>query len=669
MKALSRHRPKWISRRVALAAVVLAAMALPAQASFERGLEKTLGKQARDAIESQYDVVKKGPAAEYVERIGKTLVEVSPRHDIEYTFKILDTEQINAFALPWGYVYVTTGMLEFVDSSDQLAGVLGHEIAHVAQKHSLDAFKQQFWASLLFGVIDAPATLLTVGQVGTTLYLLRHSRKDEQEADGLGAGYSYAAGYDPSQLSAFLRKLDEEHGRKPSTIEVYLSTHPTGERRQQRLAELPEVNRKNADVATHVAHAFLARHLANQAVVEYRRVIELAPDRAEAHAGLARAYAKLGEPEPAQQAWQRAEELGLRDQEELPDLPTASAPPVVPPSAAEEQQVEQARAAAERWHSQVKEPVREIGNRAKSLENSVQGLARRMSMTGALGSPTLAGERVMEKAQFTLYMIAETSDRVAAVGEGLQAKGDGAAEVVQTIARDSAAPATTVDRAQWTALSAEVAAGIAGAETQAGGIRQQALQAADLADKAASQLSSAVSSLPSAMNVFGAIDRSFAFLGLAEGEVDEALRNAHSALELSGKAMAALRRWRAQELSWRLSAAYLDTPPAHRRALCSMAGAMTGADPDALAGAEGGFGAGLVHAVTAAAESQESPPGNETSKPAEAREAEQNRQADLMLKLVLADVRREAEARRQWQGSAASPPAAVEKPAPAQEAN
>jgi hypothetical protein len=118
-----------------------------------------------------------------------------------------------------------------------------------------------------------------------------------------------------------------------------------------------------------------------------------------------------------------------------------------------------------------------------------------------------------------------------------------------------------------------------------------------------------------------------------------------------------------------LSAAYLDTPPAHRRALCSMAGAMTGADPDALAGAEGGFGAGLVHAVTAAAESQESPPGNETSKPAEAREAEQNRQADLMLKLVLADVRREAEARRQWQGSAASPPAAVEKPAPAQEAN
>jgi len=640
--------------------MALALAISPAQAGFERGLEKMLGKQARNAIESQYEVIAEGPTAEYVDRVGRSLVEVSPRHDVEYTFKLLDTEQINAFALPWGYVYITTGMLQFVDSSDQLAGVVGHEIAHVAQKHSLDAFKKQFWTSLFFGVIDAPATVLTLGQVGATLYLLRHSRKDEQEADRLGAGYSYRAGYDPSQLADFLRKLDEEHGRKLGTIEVYLSTHPTGERRQERLAALAELDRGDAQVAARVAQGFLGRHQANQAVTRLRRAVALAPGEAAARAGLARAYAELGERELARGELDRAKALGLHDTREIEEslaAPPAREPEVsVAPSAAEKQ-VKQARTAAAAWSLEVQQPIRQIEEKAQSLERKVRGLARRMSMAGSFGQPTYTTQRVMEKARHALYLIAETTDRVAAVGKRFRSIAAGATEVAEMLERDSAAPASAADRAQWQALARDIAGGVAEAEEHSDQVVQQALEAAGLADRAAGELSSAVSAISPGVGPFGNLDRDFAFLRLAESEVDSALRMAADALAASDEARLALRGWRARELSWRLSAAYLDAPPAHRPALRRIAGAMIAADADALVpDAAAGFGAVVLRALRPEASSA----GDAPERPAEGGAAGSVETADhegLMLKLLLADVEREAEARAEWRGTSAPAPA------------
>jgi predicted Zn-dependent protease len=686
-----------VAGRAAAAAFVFLLSVTATHAGLDRSIEKMLGKQARDAVESQYVVIAQGPAADYVSRIGMAIVAVSPRHDIQYTFKILDTEQINAFALPWGYVYVTTGMLRFVDSSDQLSGVMGHEIAHVAERHSVQQFKKQFWSTLLFGVIDAPATVATAGQIGATLYLLRYSRKDEQAADKLGAGYAYLAGYDASQLAGFLAKLDKQQQHQPSTIEVYLSTHPTGERRQERLAEIPEVNQKDPAAVTRTAKGYLDRHLANQAVVEYRRAVEVAPQDATAQLGLAQAYGELGERDLARQALARATELGARDSSAARAAIAAAPAPAADPTkalpAADQQQIKQTVAAAAEWSANAQDPAKQMQDRSKSLEDKVRALARRMSMAGSLGRPTFEGQRVLEKADVALYLIAETSDEVGAIAEGLKSLSAGATEVAQLLETAAARAASADEQAQWRALTADMTAGIARAGEETPNVTSQAVEAAKRADAAAGQLGSAVNTLASDIDVFGRRPGLTPFAGLAEGDVDRALKTAREALESARKATAALRGWRTSELTWQISAAYLDTPAPQRAALTNMCASMLDMPAKALtADPAAGFGAAVLTAMTpkpiakeasaagaepapaAASSSQggkaspggsapapESPPsatspegGNKasTAEPAPPAATPQPPTGeDLMLKLILADVKREAEARAKWQGS------------------
>jgi Zn-dependent protease with chaperone function len=680
-RRLPHHRVVRILR-AASALIAFAVAISAAHAGLDRSIEKMLGKQARDAVESQYVVVAQGPAADYVTRVGRSLVAVSPRHDVEYTFRLLDTEQVNAFALPWGYVYVTTGMLRFVGSSDELAGVIGHEIAHVAQKHSLSAFKKQFWATLLFGAVDAPAALLTVGQVGATLYLLRHSRKDEQAADKLGASYAYLGGYDASQLSVFLRKLAQEQKREPGKIEVYLSTHPTEQRREELLAELPEVSRKNAQVLARTARGFLDRHLASQAVIAYRRALELAPGDAGLHGGLARAYAELGAFDLARSELARAMESGLRDTAAIGESLAAEASPVsevlLPSTEAEQRAIKDRISAAATWNAEVQDAARQLEDRSKSLNDKVRGLARRMSYAGAFGTPTFGTERVMEKAQVALYLIAETSDEIGAVAKGLKSMPSGAAEVLESLQRGLARPASAADQVQRETLAGEIASGISRASEQSPQVTQQALDAAKRADEAAGQLASAVNALASEFDTFGGVRSGLPFLGLAEGDVDRAIRTAREGLDASRRATTTLRAWRADELSWQLSAAYLDTPSAQRPALRSLAAAMLGLAPEALAqDQELAFGAAVMQAMipkAAPAEqkmaSKQPPaaatpsPGQPAASPAPPKDSASKPGAgapqaasgeDLMLQLLLADVKREAEARAKWQGAA--PPA------------
>jgi Zn-dependent protease with chaperone function len=686
---MSFHKAMLNTVRGASTAIALALMLTAAQAGLDRSIEKMLGKQSRDAVESQYAVIAEGPAAEYVQRIGRQLVEVSPRRDIEYTFKVIDTDQVNAFALPWGYVYVTTGMLRFVDSSDELAGVMGHEIAHVAEKHSLSQFKKQFWTTMLFGVIDAPATLLTAGQVGATLYLLRYSRKDEQAADRLGAGYAYLAGYDPAQLSGFLSKLDKEQKSQPSKLEIYLSTHPTEARREQRLGELPQVSRKDAAVVARTAKGFLDRHLANQAVVEYRRAVELAPNDGGAHVGLARAYAGLGEAHLAREEIGQVPSVPAKDEEQIEALIAASAAPASmaapAPSQAEQAKLKQAQDAAALWGADAQDPVRRIEAQSKSLQDKVKQLARRMNMVGSFGSPSYGAERIMEKAGMALYLIADTRDRVNRAAEELKSVSSGAVEALGLVKQSYDQAGSADDRAQWQALREEIGGVVADASGSGGRVAQQALDAAKRADNAAGQLSSALNSLAADFDSFGGV-RGVPLMGLAEGDVDRALKTARDAFEASRKVESALHAWTVGELSWRLSAAYLNTPARERPALWRMAAAMIGADPQSLApapaaiaqstgpssAAASGFGATLIKAIAAKTATQETDASGKQPQPSSASAsdakspAQSDRPAkqaagpeaptgdDLMLKLILADAKREADARSQWRGGAAA---------------
>lgn len=216
--------------------------------------EIRLGREADREIVEQLGVVEDSALAAYVARVGEAvLAESHLRRDgalreyreTPFTFRVLDTEGVNAFALPGGYVYVTRGLLAHLDSEAQLAVVLGHEVAHVAARHSSrDALKTGL---VTLGVRGAGALGEEVGGVGgvlaelggmsAALLVLRHSRDDERESDALGVEYAARAGYDAAEGAAFfaaLRRMRLREGSFPS----FLSTHPDPGRREETVRAL-----------------------------------------------------------------------------------------------------------------------------------------------------------------------------------------------------------------------------------------------------------------------------------------------------------------------------------------------------------------------------------------------------------------------------------------------
>jgi predicted Zn-dependent protease len=156
----------------------------------------------------------------YVSELGNAVAAHAERKDVKYTFTVLNTEEINAFALPGGYVYVTRGLLTLANNEAEVAGVLGHEIGHVNARHTAERMGQQQKASILGTLGVAAATLLggeTAGQLATgvaqessELYLGHYSQQQEFEADSLGVRYLAKASYDPQAMASFLKSLDNE---------------------------------------------------------------------------------------------------------------------------------------------------------------------------------------------------------------------------------------------------------------------------------------------------------------------------------------------------------------------------------------------------------------------------------------------------------------------------
>lgn len=171
--------------------------------------------------------------AAYVDRIGQRLAAQTGRPDIPFTFTVLDTELVNAFALPGGYVYVTRGLLALANSEAELAGVLAHEISHVTARHSAERYSQSTLAQLgigLVGVLTGGHTAQLAG-LGAQAYLSAYSRDQESEADAVGIGYLSAAGYDPGAMVSFLQQMDR-NDRLRSRLSgerrqvAFFSTHP-----------------------------------------------------------------------------------------------------------------------------------------------------------------------------------------------------------------------------------------------------------------------------------------------------------------------------------------------------------------------------------------------------------------------------------------------------------
>jgi MAF protein len=191
--------------------------------------EVQLGKTISKQVEKEYKLAEDPLMRQRVEDIGKRIVAVSDRQDIDYHFEVLDDEEVNAVSLPGGYVYVNKGLIDVVGNDDQLAAVLAHEVAHVVARHSVKKLQALQGYSLLRVLFAATPETQAVGAASDVAFgsiLMGYSREDELLADQLGARYLNLAGYNPRAMIDFLEKLERINKRKPLRPKSYFRTHP-----------------------------------------------------------------------------------------------------------------------------------------------------------------------------------------------------------------------------------------------------------------------------------------------------------------------------------------------------------------------------------------------------------------------------------------------------------
>jgi predicted Zn-dependent protease len=197
------------------------------------GEEVEIGKQVAADVESKERVLNDPTVQSYVNKIGQKVVGVCDRKDLNYTFKVLDNDEINAFACPGGFIYIYKGLMKTMDNEAQLAGVLGHEVAHVVARHSVKKLQQIYGVSLLIQVAlgdQSDAVQQLVGAAAGVI-LLGYGRDNEFEADEYGTLYEGKAGHNPDGMAQLLGKFKALQQNPPNTLEKLLSTHPpTSER-------------------------------------------------------------------------------------------------------------------------------------------------------------------------------------------------------------------------------------------------------------------------------------------------------------------------------------------------------------------------------------------------------------------------------------------------------
>src|SRR5687768_9556164 len=204
--------------------------------------EVSVGRQLALEVEQQAKLVEDPIVTEYVNRVGQNVVLHSDAK-IPFTIKVIDSDEVNAFALPGGFFFVNKGLILAADNEAELAGVMAHEIAHVAARHAMEnqgkmqAIQYGLLGTILFGGGIASTIAQNAGGFAQLMSFLQFSRGAETEADVLGVQYLYASGYDPTSMSTMFEKLNSRNKKKPGTLAKIFATHPqNADRRDASLA-------------------------------------------------------------------------------------------------------------------------------------------------------------------------------------------------------------------------------------------------------------------------------------------------------------------------------------------------------------------------------------------------------------------------------------------------
>ena len=198
---------------------------------YTMGDEIQLGKQTDQQIIASYGLYEDPALTAYINDLGQRMGKITHRPDLQYSFKVLDTPVINAFAVPGGYIYFTRGILAHFNNEAELAGVLGHELGHVNARHSMKQYSQLTVAQLGLGLgamfSEDFRKVAGIAEFGVGMLFLRFSRDNEREADNLGVEYSSKTGYDSRKMAEFFTTLGRLHpGSDMSGLPGWFSTHP-----------------------------------------------------------------------------------------------------------------------------------------------------------------------------------------------------------------------------------------------------------------------------------------------------------------------------------------------------------------------------------------------------------------------------------------------------------
>jgi predicted Zn-dependent protease len=251
--------------------------------------EVQYGRQSAEQINSQLALVRDPIVTNYVRDLGLSIARTTPRADLDWQFFVVNSREVNAFALPGGFIYVNRGLIERAQQLDELAGALGHEIGHVVRRHSVEQMEKQTGANLAVGLGCTLTRLCNSDvaqaalQVGGAALFARYSRTDEAEADSEAVLNVIAAGVDPRGIPSLFRRLIEERRSAPLRIAAFFASHPLEEDRivatQREIAALDPRQLEGLRVDDPSYQAFRAHLKSLPAAPEPRPQDQISPDQ------------------------------------------------------------------------------------------------------------------------------------------------------------------------------------------------------------------------------------------------------------------------------------------------------------------------------------------------------------------------------------------------------
>ena len=212
--------------------------------------EIQMGREYNSQILKMNPIYQDQELQEYVQSIGESLALKSHRPNLIYRFTILDSPDINAFALPGGYIYINRGLMSYFSSEEELAAVLGHEIGHVTARHSVRQYSQSQLMGILSAAIEINSgrTAGNIANLASGALLSGYGREMELEADDLGAQYIYQDGYSPQGMydvlsvlkdqETYSKKIAEQRGQEPRSYHGVFASHPSNDLRLQEVLDL-----------------------------------------------------------------------------------------------------------------------------------------------------------------------------------------------------------------------------------------------------------------------------------------------------------------------------------------------------------------------------------------------------------------------------------------------